>query len=73
MGAAASSISSLPERVDITTIERLLCEYKLNVQVDMIRFNLMKDDMDTISRSQALQLIENKLPPIYSLNALLSR
>jgi hypothetical protein len=73
MGTAASSFSDLPERIDLPTLERILAKYKLTVQIDMIRFNLMKDPKDgTISRTQALQLIENKLPPIYSLNALVA-
>ncbi len=72
MGAAASSLSAdVPERVDLETIEMLLRRFKLtHVHIDMIRFNLMKDRNGTISRSQALVLIENKLPPIYSLNAI---
>ncbi len=73
MGAAASSFSAdLPERIDIATLEAVIARLKLNVHVDMIRFNLMKDKNETISRTQALQLIENKLPPIYSLNGLVA-
>ncbi len=73
MGAAASSLSAdLPERIDLATLEGVINRFKLNVHVDMIRFNLMKDKDGTISRQQALVLIENKLPPIYSLNGLVS-
>lgn len=72
MGAAASSFSDLPERMDIDTIESVLQQMNLDVKIDMIRFNLLKDSEGKIGRLQALQLIENKLPPIYSLNGALS-
>ena len=71
MGAAASSVTDLPERVDLATIDDTLRRFKLgHVQIDMVRFDLLKDKNNTISRGEALQLIENKLPPIYSLNAI---
>ena len=71
MGAAASSVSDLPDRVDLPMINATLRRYKLgHVNIDMVRFDLLKDHNDTISRVEALQLIENKLPPIYSLNAI---
>lgn len=72
MGAAASSLQGeIPERVDIRTIDKFTAKYGIKVQIDMVRFNVLKDEDGTISRRDALQLIENKLPPIYSLNALL--
>ncbi len=72
MGAAASALQGeIPDRVDIMTIERLTKQYGLKVEIDMVRFNLIRDDDGTVSRKDALQLIENKLPPIYSLNYLL--
>lgn len=70
MGSAASSIEDLPERVDLATIEGRIAELQLNVRVDMVRFNLLRDKEGRVSRIQALQLIENKFPPIYSLNCL---
>lgn len=72
MGAAASALESdIPARVDIKTIDQLTHKFGLKVEIDMVRFNLIKDDEGKISRKDALKLIENKLPPIYSLNALL--
>ncbi len=73
MGSAASSLDELPERMDLKIIQTLIEKSKANVQIDMVRFNLLKDKDGTISRVQALQLIENKMPPIYSVNCLLSR
>ncbi len=71
MGSAASSLTDLPDRVDLFTINTTLRKFKLGqVQIDMVRFDLLKDENDTVSRRDALQLIENKLPPIYSLNAI---
>jgi hypothetical protein len=72
MGAATSLLTELPERLTINDIESILIKHKLNVKIDMVRFNLLKDCSGSISRAQALQLIENKLPPIYSLNGALS-
>lgn len=72
MGAAASSLlGEIPDRVDIRTIDKFTAKYGINVQIDMVRFNILKDSDGTISRRDALQLIENKLPPIYSVNALI--
>lgn len=72
MGSAASSyiVDELPERMDLEMIQSTIERSKMNVQIDMVRFNLLKDKDGTISRVHALQLIENKLPPIYSLNCL---
>ncbi len=71
MGAAASALSNeIPDRVDLMTIDRLTRKFGLKVDIDMVRFNVLKDRDGTVSRRDALQLIENKLPPIYSLNAL---
>lgn len=72
MGAAASYIDDIPDRVDLETIDALLKKYRLEVQIDMVRFNLLKDVRGTVSRTEALQLIENKLPPIYSANCLVA-
>lgn len=72
MGAAASSVQGeIPERVDLRTMDRFMAKYGIRVEIDMVRFNLLKDKEGTVSRRDALQLIENKLPPIYSVNALL--
>jgi len=73
MGAAASSLKGeIPDRVDIHTMERFMEKYGIkNVEIDKVRFSLLKDGNDTVSRSEALHLIENKLPPIFSVNALL--
>ena len=72
MGAAASSLQGeIPDRVDLDIIEQFMQKYGIKVAIDMVRFNLLKDADGTISRRDALQLIENKLPPIYSVNALL--
>ena len=72
MGAAASSLQGeIPDRVDLDIIEQFMQKYGIKVEIDMVRFNLLKDADGTISRRDALQLIENKLPPIYSVNALL--
>lgn len=72
MGAAASSVQGeIPDRVDLRTIHMFIEKYGMKVEIDMVRFNLLKADDGTISRRDALQLIENKLPPIYSLNAIL--
>lgn len=71
MGAAASALSNeIPDRVDLMTIDRLTRKFGLKVDIDMVRFDVLKDRDGTVSRRDALQLIENKLPPIYSLNAL---
>lgn len=72
MGAAASYIDGIPERVDLQTINILMKKHRIEVQIDMVRFNLLKDANETVSRTEALQLIENKLPPIYSANCLVS-
>ena len=72
MGAAASSLQGeIPDRVDLKTIDRFMRKYGIDVQIEMVRFNIIKDADDKISRSEALKLIENKLPPIYSVNAIL--
>jgi hypothetical protein len=72
MGAAASSVQGeLPDRLDLKTIDNFLAKYGLKVEIDIVRFNLLKDATGTVSRTEALQLIENKLPPIYSVNAML--
>lgn len=68
MGSAASSLDDLPERVDLETIQETIERLKLDVQIDLVRFNLLKDKEGRISRVHALQLIENKLPPILSVN-----
>jgi len=73
MGAAASSFKDLPDRMDLETIESFLLQYNINVKIDMVRFNMLKDSEGKISRLEALQLTENKLPPIFSLNGALSR
>lgn len=70
MGSAASSLDSFPERVDLATLQSIVESLKPGVEIDLIRFNLLKDRGGKISRLHALQLIENKLPPIYSLNCL---
>jgi hypothetical protein len=71
MGTSASLSMNLPDRLDVDQINNLIDEYNLRINIDMIRFDLIKDKKDgTVSRSQALQLIENKLPPIYSMNGL---
>lgn len=72
MGAAASSLQGeIPDRVDLRTIDKFTAKYGIHVQIDMVRFNILKDSDGTISRRDALQLIENKLPPIYSVNSLI--
>jgi hypothetical protein len=71
MGAAASSLNGeIPDRVDVATMDRFMSKYGIRVEIDMVRFNLLKDSHGTIARRDALQLIENKLPPIYSVNAI---
>jgi hypothetical protein len=71
MGTSASLTMNLPDRLDVDQINNLIDEYRLGICIDMIRFDLIKDRKDgTVSRSQALHLIENKLPPIYSMNGL---
>jgi hypothetical protein len=72
MGAAASYLDNIPERVDLETIGVITRRYKINVQIDKVRFDLLRDREGTVSRMEAMQLIENKLPPIYSTNALIS-
>jgi hypothetical protein len=74
MGAASSALQGeLPERMDIVEMNSFMEKYGIRVQIDMVRFSLLKDGDDKIARDEALQLIENKLPPIYSLNALSTR
>lgn len=68
MGTASSLANELPERMDIDQIEDILRKFDKDTHIDMLRFNLMKDRYGTVSRAQALQLIENKFPPIFSLN-----
>ncbi len=72
MGVASSLLTDLPERLTLSEIESLVRQYKLNVTVDLVRFDLLKDGKGRISRHEALQLIENKLPPIYSINGAIS-
>ena len=65
-------MEDIPERVDAEDISCIIKKFKLNVQIDKTRFDLIKDKKGTVSRGEAFQLIENKLPPIYSMNALLA-
>ncbi len=72
MGVASSLLTDLPERLDMDEIEALIKQYKLGIQIDKVRFDLLKDQKGRVSRQDALQLIENKLPQIYSINGALT-
>lgn len=70
MGAGASGYAAedLPERMDKETLERLARTAGVDILVNPVRFDMMKDKEGTISRAQALQLLENKMPAILSVN-----
>jgi len=70
MGTAASCFDDIPSRVDLDDIAAITKKFGISVQIDVVRFDLLKDKKGFVSKSQAIQLIENKLPPIYSTNAL---
>jgi len=72
MGTAASCFDDIPNRVDLDDIACITKRFGIKVQIDIVRFDLLKDKKGTVSKSQAIQLIENKLPPIYSTNALVA-
>jgi hypothetical protein len=70
MGTTASLLSEVPERLSYEEIVELARRIGQDPRIDQIRFNVLKDSTGTVSRSEALQLVENKFPPIFSLNAL---
>jgi RNA-binding protein YlmH len=71
MGAGASSLIELPERLTYDECVTLVKNQGLNIVVDRVRFDIIMDPKDkTISRSQAMQFVENKLPKIFSINPL---
>jgi hypothetical protein len=70
MGTTASLMSEVPERLSYEEIVELARRIGQDPRIDQIRFNVLKDSSGTVSRSEALQLVENKFPPIFSLNAL---
>jgi hypothetical protein len=70
MGTTASLMSEVPERLSYEEIVELARRIGQDPRIDQIRFNVLKDSSGTVSRSEALQIVENKFPPIFSLNAL---
>jgi hypothetical protein len=67
MGSAVSLSSDIPERVDLETCQKLANHFGVK-NIDFTRFDLIKDKDGTISRHEALQIAENKMPRIYSVN-----
>lgn len=72
MGTAASCLNDIPDRVDLDDIACITKRFGIRIQIDVVRFDLLKDKKGMVSKAQALQLIENKLPPIYSTNVLMT-
>ena len=67
MGAGVS-FEGLPDRADFETCQIIAVNMGLKGNLDRLRFDLMKGTDGKISRVQAIQLAENKQPPIFSVN-----
>lgn len=72
MGSVPSTFDDLPDKVSWDEIEDFITKNGLQVKINRIRFDLLKNCDGKISRLAALQLIENKQPPIYSLNGMVT-
>lgn len=72
MGSVPSTFDDLPDKVSWEEIEDFIAKNGLQVKINRIRFDLLKNCDGKISRLAALQLIENKQPPIYSLNGMVT-
>ncbi len=70
MGAGASLIDKLPERIDKESYIHLSNSLGYPGAIDLVRFDLLKDENGTISKCDALKIAEKKMPPIYSINCL---
>ena len=72
MGAGIS-FEGLPERADFETCQIIASNMGLKTHLDRVRFDLMKGSDGKITRIQAIQLAENKQPPIFSVNPMSSK